>query len=187
MSLTVKSIGVLLAKKAADYAKNWAQKSARPRGHFEGKYTDHPVDDVAAVQAGYRSGTPCRFFFPDILDPFKFCHESGNKYLFDHVVSDGGSIPRLVRYMDNKWADLRPFGRHKAAFYAHDSMYAEGGCWIMLVGKTEWTWLPLTQAKADLLFFQMLTVGGRKAECFAIWRAVRRFGRWAWRRHRQRD
>ena len=49
MSLTVKSISVLLAKKAADYAKNWAQKSARPRGHFEGKYTDHPVDDVAAA------------------------------------------------------------------------------------------------------------------------------------------
>jgi len=187
MSLTVNSICLLLAKKAADYAKNWMQKSARPRGHFDGKYIDRPVDNVAAVQAGYRSGTPCRFFFPDILDPFKFCHESGNKYLFEHVVSDGGSIPKLVRDMDNAWADLRPFGRHKAAFYAHDSMYAEGGCWIMLVGKTEWTWLSLTQAKADLLLFQMLTVGGRKAECFAIWRAVRRFGRWAWRRHRQRD
>jgi hypothetical protein len=178
----------ILAKKAADYAKNWAQKSARPRGEWAGKFTDSPVDNIAAIQAGYRSGTPCRFFLPDLKAPLTFIHESGVKYRFDPAVSDGGSTPVFTRTLNNDWADLRPFGRLKQAFYAHDSMYAESGCWIQMPGwyKGDWRWMPLTRAQADLLFFQMLTVTGRKAECFAIWRAVRRFGRWAWRRHRAR-
>ena len=53
MSPFVASILSILARKAIDYAKNWAAKSARPRGTWLGKASDAAVTDEAAVQADY--------------------------------------------------------------------------------------------------------------------------------------
>ena len=65
MSPFVASILSILARKAIEYAKNLAVKSARPRGSWLGKASDASVTDEAAVQAGYKSGTPCRLIIAD--------------------------------------------------------------------------------------------------------------------------
>jgi hypothetical protein len=187
MAPVVKALLVFLGKKAVEYAKNYVMKSARARGSWAGQLTETAVDSVSAVQAGYRPDTPCRFVFADPADPWMFVHESGTKYRFTDGVSDGGSTPPIAREKLEAWADLHPYGKFKLAFYGHDATYRDAGCFVLLPGETEWQWLPLTRPAADYLFFQMLTVNGRRGEVFGIWRAVRRFGFWSWNRHRARD
>ena len=177
----------ILARKALEYAKDWAMKSARPRGEWLGKTSDTPVDDVAAVQTGYTSGTPCRLIIADAQDPLRWRHESGVEYRVGDGVSDGGSSPGVLRERVKPWADIEPFGRHAFAFYAHDSFYRDAGCFVRKSSDSEWEWMRLNRGQADFLFFQMLCSTGRQAEVFAIWRAVRRFGGRPWAVYRKRE
>ncbi len=186
MSPFVASILSILARKAIEYAKDWAMKSARPRGEWLGKVSATPVDDVAAVQAGYKSGTPCRFILADEKDPLRWRHESGVEYRVGDGISDGGSAPDFLRDRVRAWADIEPFGRHAFAFFAHDSFYRDAGCFVRKTPDAEWEWVRLNRGQADLLFFQMLCSTGRRAEVFAIWRAVRRFGGGPWAMYRRR-
>lgn len=187
MSPFVASILSILARKAIEYAKNWAVKSARPRGEWLGRASDASVTDEAAVQAGYKSGTPCRLIIADEKDPLRWRHESGVEYRVGDGISDGGSTPAFLRDTVKSWADIEPFGRHAHAFYAHDSFYRDGGCFVRKTPAAEWEWMRLNRGQADFLFFQMLCSTGRRAEVFAIWRAVRRFGGRPWAAYRKRD
>ena len=186
MSPFVASILSILARKAIDYAKNWAVKSARPRGTWLGKASDAAVTDEAAVQAGYKSGTHCRLIIADEKDPLRWRHESGVEYRVGDGISDGGSSPGFLRERVKPWADIEPFGRHAFAFYAHDFVYRDAGCFVRKSSDSEWEWMRLNRGQADFLFFQMLCSTGRQAEVFAIWRAVRRFGGRAWWMNRRR-
>ena len=186
MNTFVATLLDILTRKALDYAKNYAMKSARPRGEWRGKADEYPCDDEAVRQAGYKPGTPCRFVCSRVSHPLRFRHESGVEYLVGDGVSDGGSTPPFLRKPCAAWADLEPFGAHKYAFYLHDAMYHDGGVFARKDGD-DWRWLKLNRAQADFLFLQALTATGRNAEVFAIWRAVRRGGARAWRRARQDD
>ena len=186
MSPFVASILSILARKAIEYAKNWAVKSARPRGEWLGKASDARVTDEAAVQAGYKTGTPCRFIIADEIDPLRWRHESGVEYRVGDGISDGGSTPYFLRDAVDSWADIAPFGRHASAFFAHDSFYRDGGCFVRKAPDAEWEWMRLNRGQSDFLFFQMLCSTGRRAEVFAIWRAVRRFGARPWAAYRKR-
>ena len=186
MSPFVASILSVLARKAIEYAKNWAVKSARPRGKWLGKASESPVDDEAAVQASYKSGTPCRLILADEKDPLRWRHESGVEYRVGDGISDGGSTPGFLRDTVKSWADIEPFGRHAYAFYAHDSFYRDGGCFVRKTPGAGWEWMRMDRGQADFLFFQMLCSTGRRAEVFAIWRAVRRFGGRPWAVYRKR-
>ena len=187
MSPFVASILSILARKAIEYAKNWAVKSARSRGTWQGKASVTPVDDDAAVQAGYKSGTPCRLIIADERDPLRWRHESGVEYRVGDGISDGGSTPEFLRDTVESWADIEPFGRHSHAFFAHDSFYRDGGCFVRKTPGAEWEWMRLDRGQADFLFFQMLCSTGRRAEVFSIWRAVRRFGARPWAVYRKRE
>ena len=187
MSPFVASILSILARKAIDYAKNWAVKSARSRGTWMGKASDAAVTDEAAVQAGYKSGTPCRLIIADEKDPLRWRHESGVEYRVGDGISDGGSTPGFLRDTVKSWADIEPFGRHAPAFFAHDSFYRDGGCFVRKAPDAGWEWMRLNRGQADFLFFQMLCSTGRRAEVFAIWRAVRRFGGRPWAAYRKRE
>lgn len=182
----VASILSILARKAIEYAKNWAVKSARPRGTWMGKASDAEVTDEAAVQAGYKSGTPCRLVIANEKNPLRWRHESGVEYRVGDGISDGGSTPEFLRDTVKSWADIKPFGRHVYALYAHDSFYRDGGCFVRKAPDTEWEWMRLNRGQADFLLFQMLCSTGRHAEVFAIWRAVRRFGGRPWAAYRKR-
>ncbi len=187
MSPFVASILSILARKAIEYAKNWAVKSARPRGTWMGKASESCVTDEAAVQAGYKSGPPCRLIIADEQDPLRWRHESGVEYRVGDGISDGGSTPFFLRDTVKSWADIEPFGRHANAFYAHDSFYRDGGCFVRKTTAAEWEWMRLNRGQADFLFLQMLCSTGRQAEVFAIWQAARRFGARPWAVYRKRE
>ena len=186
MNSFVASLLSILTRKALDYAKNYAMKSARPRGEWRGKIDEFPCDSEAARQAGYSAHTKCRYIVVRPSDPLRFRHESGVEYLVGDGVSDGGSTPPFLRKPVEAWADLEPFGTHKYAFYFHDAMYHDGGVFARKDGDA-WRWLKLNRGQADFLFLQALTVTGRNAEVFAIWRAVRRGGARSWKRARNDD
>lgn len=188
MSPFVAAILSVLARKAIDYAKNWAVKSVRPRGSWMGKASATSVEAPAAVQAGYKSGTPCRLIIADEQDPLRWRHESGVEYRVGDGISDGGSTPSLLRGIVKSWADIDPFGRHAFAFYFHDACYRDGGCFVRKDADSKWEWLRLDRAVADLLFFQAMTAcdGARNAEVRAIYHAVRRGGLGAWNGQRKR-
>lgn len=152
-----------------------------------GKASDARVTDEAAVQAGYKSGTPCRLIIADERDTLRWRHESGVEYREGEGISDGGNTPGFLRDTVKSWADIEPFGRHTNAFYAHDSFYRDGGCFVRKAPAAEWEWMRLNRGQADFLFFQMLGSTGRHAEVFAIWRAVRRFGGRPWAAYRKRE
>lgn len=198
------AVAKVLAKVAWRLVRMWAQKKARIRGEWLGRWKSvTPADAVAAAQAGYNADTPTRLIVNDRRDPRRWRHESGTEYMPDTPgITDGGSTPALARDAVKKWADLEPFGKFADAYFFHDAVYRDAGCWVRLpkaeaakhglsVPKgsdlSAWTWMPLTRAMADtLLFQQMPSCGGRNGEVQAIFRAVRVGAARAWRNHRRR-
>lgn len=204
MTTVAKSLISLVWRIAMKYARQWAMKEARVRGVWLGKLAQETTaEPVAAAQAGYRSSTPVRLVIGDAVDPLRWKHEGGTEYRMDDpLITDGGSTPKLARDACKNWADLDPFGGFRREFYFHDAAYRSAGCWVRLPtvlakehgldvakGKvlTDWLWMPLSRAMADLLLFQQLpSSGGRNGEVQAIYRAVRLGAARAWRNHRRR-
>ena len=188
MSPFVLSLGSLLAEKAKDYAIAWAHKSVRARGKFIGEYTDFPIDPAAAVQAGYSAETPCRFVYCLESNPLRFVHESGTEYMVSDGVSDGGSTPPITRETLKAWADLQPYGKLKQAFYFHDGLYRDGGCFVRRNSMETWQWMRADRAMADVLFYQAMTAcDAENGEIRAIYYAVRAGAGVAWANHRARQ
>ena len=188
MSAFVSALIPILAKKAQEYAEDWAKKDARSRGTFCGSCAEYPVDSVAAVQAGYSANTKCVFLFPDLSDPLRLVHESGVQYLVGSCVSDGGSTPPPLREPCKEWIDLEPFGKLKRAFFLHDCIYRDGGVFVRRSDDEDWQWMKCTKKMADLIFFQAMTAcGANNIECRAIYAAVLVGAGIAWKNHRNRE
>ena len=177
-----------LARKAAAYAQELAMTSTRSRGTFAGTAIEIPVEPAEAIRAGYGPKTPCVFVMPTDLDPLRFVHESGTQYLISSGVSDGGSTPPILRGPCKEWADLQPFGKLKRAFFFHDGLYRDAGCFVRKDDASEWEWMRVTREMADLLFFQAMTAcDGHNLETWGIYRAVALGAGFAWDSHRSRD
>lgn len=181
----------ILAKASLIYAKNWAQKEARPRGRFIGNPPIQlPVEQAAVIQAGYGKDALCFLFIEAAENPRFYEHDSGNCYKPElNLISDGRSGPGIISRIPKEYADLEPFGTRLKAWLPHDSTYKNRGIWWKPNRDAEeWLWLPLTRKQADMLLFQHLcSAGAKKAEVRAVYAAVRAFGGKAWKRHRERE
>jgi len=191
MSLTVKAATMAVARFALRLARDWAVREGRVRGKWVGGYErEMPVDADVGVQAGYTPGSPCRLVIADAENPRRWIHtESGLEYRADFpLVTDGGSTPPLARNVCKEWADLKPFGRHKDAWYFHDSAYRNAGCWVRQSSDGLWEWMRLTRGQSDAFLYQQLpSSGGKNLEAAGVYHGVRSFAGPAWRRHRRRQ
>lgn len=188
MSPFIATLISFLARKAEEYAKEWAMTSTRSRGTFAGTALEIPVDSAEAGRAGYNPKTKCVFVMPNDLDPLRFVHESGTQYLVSSGVSDGGSTPPFSRGACKEWADLQPFGKLKNAFFLHDGLYRDAGCFVRKDDSSAWEWMRVDRSMADLLFFQAMTAcDANNLEVWGIYRAVALGAGPAWASHRARD
>lgn len=185
MNPTIAAILAKVAKKAWDYARNWATKDARPRGEWRGRYAVHPATVQEALAAGYTAAHKCFRVTVDSRAPLRFVHESGVEWAVPSgLITDGGSIPSWAQMSPAAWLQLKPMGEKERAFFLHDAGYHDGGLWMRTNVKDEWRCVPVTRQIVDLLLYQGLTAcGASNAECSAIYGAVRSpFGAKSWKR-----
>jgi hypothetical protein len=186
--IVVSELALLLAKKAANYAQDWALKDVRPRGKFLGRCGEIPVPDDQVFAAGYDRGTPCCYVVQDASDSLRWRHESGVEYLIPNMlISDGGSTPRWSRILFKRWMDLNPFGKFKFAFFLHDGIFRNGGCMVRVNENAPWQFVEMDMSVANLILFQACTsLGGNNIECHGIFEGVEKGGRRYWLEHERR-
>ena len=98
-----------------------------------------------------------------------------------HFLTDGGSIPRILRWVYDAWCFVR-------AFLFHDSGYESRGVWVAHeLAREQWAFRHMTRQALDLLLRRLVPLdGGSLWDARIIYRAVRMFGWLAWAR-RARD
>ncbi len=88
-------------------------------------------------------------FWNDCEHPFQYRLKDGTLVRFaDGFPTDRGTVRPIVAQL---WIAKDRF----SGFYAHDSIYSTGGCWILRVGSTEWEWQKVSFTEANAMLKTM--------------------------------
>lgn len=192
----IETVGALLAKAVAKYAKReiekWAKADARDRGQWGGMATYRQLSAAEKAAAGYDSGADMYRVKLDLVNPLRlFSPETGHEYRTDFQFDcDFGSIPEPFQEVTLDGSlKLSPLD-FKASYGIHDNGYDKGGLWVRDPAHpgSDWVFVAMTRVQIDVVLLWGLSAeDANNATLQAVYRAVRAGGGFAWRNHRKAD
>lgn len=190
------TVGALLAKAIARYAKEkivkWAREDARDRGEWRGRATWRKLSAAEKAAAGHDPNANMYRVKLDRIDPMRlYCPETGHEYRTDMEFDcDFGSIPepfQEVSFDGSLKLDPLDF---KASYGTHDNGYDKGGLWVRDPDRpgSDWVFVSMPRVQIDVVLLWGLSAeDANNATLQAVYRAVRAGGGFAWRKHRKAD
>ena len=111
--------------------------------------------------------------FYDPQNPPTLVDRDGNQWTWhDHLISDGNSVPKLLR-------GIFPTDYCEPAPFLHDEAYNTKTLLYRAKGETAWVQVNVTREQADDLIYQgWRAAGGQVDRCKLAWCTLRTFGWW---------